>query len=107
MLDQNRQTQRYKPKQPYLDRPVIDRITVLSEKHPRYGYRRIAALLRKEGFEINIKRVHRLWKKEGLQKSVKKSKKKGFGSSENACNLNQMMFGPMIFFLLKLRMEIV
>ena len=92
VLDQNRQTQRYQPKQPDLDRPVIDRITALSEKHPRYGYRRIAALLRREGFEINIKRVHRLWKKEGLQKSVKKSKKNGSGSSENACNLNPATF---------------
>ena len=30
-----------------LDRPIIDRINALSRKHPRYGYCRIAALLRR------------------------------------------------------------
>ena len=84
----NRQTQRYEPKRPDIDRPIIDRINALSEQHPRYGYRRIAALLRREGYQINIKRVHRLWKNEGLQKSTSKSWRKSTGSSENACNLN-------------------
>jgi len=31
----------------------------MSRKHPRYGYRRITALLRREGFEVNPKRVAR------------------------------------------------
>ena len=88
VLDQNRQTQRYEPKRPDIDRPIIDRINALSEQHPRYGYRRIAALLRREGYQINIKRIHRLWKNEGLQKSTSKSWRKSTGSSENACNLN-------------------
>lgn len=88
VLDQNRQTQRYEPKRPDIDRPIIDRINALSEQHPRYGYRRIAALLRREGYQINIKRVHRLWKKEGLQKTSSKSWRKSSGSTENACHLN-------------------
>jgi transposase InsO family protein len=88
VLNQNRQTQRYQPTRPDIDRPIIDRINALSEQHPRYGYRRIAALLRREGYQINIKRIHRLWKNEGLQKSTSKSWRKSTGSSENACNLN-------------------
>ena len=88
VLDQNRHTQRYDPKQPDLDRPIVDRINDLSRKHPRYGYRRVAALLRREGIKINLKRVHRLWRNEGLQKSTTKTKKRSSGSSENACHLN-------------------
>ena len=88
VLDQNRQTQRYEARRPDIDRPIIDRINTLAEQHPRYGYRRISALLRREGYQLNIKRVHRLWKNEGLQKSTSKSWRKTTGSSENACNLN-------------------
>ena len=55
VLAQNRKTQRYEPRRPDIDRPIIDRINALAEKHPRYGYRRIAALLRREGYHINIK----------------------------------------------------
>jgi hypothetical protein len=32
-------------------------IVAMSEKHPRYGYRRITAMLRREGLELNAKRV--------------------------------------------------
>ena len=39
----------------------------LSRENPRYGYRRVWALLRREGWLVNKKRVHRLWRKEGLK----------------------------------------
>ena len=39
----------------------------LSEKHPRYGYRRITALLRRAGVVINAKRVQRVRRREGMQ----------------------------------------
>ncbi|MDE3069363.1 MAG: IS3 family transposase [Acidobacteriota bacterium] len=38
-----------------------------ADRHPRYGYRRIWALLRQEGFEVNHKRIRRLWVAEGLK----------------------------------------
>jgi putative transposase len=50
------------------------RITALSRKHPRYGYRMITQLLRAEGWRVNRKRVQRVRRKEGLQ-VVKKSRK--------------------------------
>ena len=34
--------------------------------HPPYGYRRIAALLRDAGWQVNDKRIERLWRREGL-----------------------------------------
>jgi len=41
-------------------RTMQKKITALSEKHPRYGYRRITVLLRREGMEVNAKRVQRV-----------------------------------------------
>ena len=42
------------------------RIIELSEAHPRYGYRRIGALLRRDGQRVNPKRVQRIRRQEGL-----------------------------------------
>ncbi len=55
----------------------------LVRRHPRYGYRRIWALLRAEGFKVNRKRVHRLWKREGLKVPQKQHKKRRLGTSDN------------------------
>ena len=55
----------------------------LARAHPRYGYRRIWALLRSEGRRINVKRIHRLWRKEGLKVPQKQHKKRRLGSSAN------------------------
>ena len=39
----------------------------LARQFGRYGYRRSAALLRDAGWEVNDKRVERLWRREGLK----------------------------------------
>ena len=39
----------------------------LAKRYGRYGYRKIAALLRMEGYTVNHKKVERLWREEGLQ----------------------------------------
>jgi putative transposase len=39
----------------------------LARRHPRYGYRRVWALLRRRGQHVNKKHVHRLWKQAKLQ----------------------------------------
>jgi putative transposase len=43
------------------------KIIALSEEHPRYGYRRIRALMRRKGKPINTKRVQRVRRQAGLQ----------------------------------------
>ena len=87
MLNQPRSTQRYAPRQPDKDKPVIKELLALHIKHPRYGYRRITIRLREEGWFINFKRVYRLWCQEGLKVPRKQSKKRrGDGSSVNACH---------------------
>jgi putative transposase len=51
----------------------------LAAKHPRYGYRRVWALLRRRGQQVNKKRVHRLWQRTRLQ--VRKRPRKRHRSS--------------------------
>ena len=53
----------------------------LSQKHPRHGYRRITALLRRAGPEVNSKRVQRTRRMEGLQVSKKQRRMRRVGES--------------------------
>jgi putative transposase len=46
---------------------LLKRLHELSERHPRYGYRRIAALLRQEAWEVGKRQVQRLRRAEGLR----------------------------------------
>jgi transposase InsO family protein len=57
------------------------RIRALAKRHIRYGYRRIADALRKEGWAVNVKRVHRLWKEEGFRVKRKPRKRRALGPS--------------------------
>lgn len=43
------------------------RIREIAMSRPRFGYQRIHVVLRREGWKINRKRVHRLYRLEGLQ----------------------------------------
>lgn len=56
----------------------------LASRHPRYGYRRITALLRTEGWRVNRKRVHRIWRLEGLRVPVKQRKRRRLGNINGA-----------------------
>lgn len=58
------------------------RIRELSNKHKRYGCRRIAVMLKREGWRVNRKRVHRLWKEEGLQRKRKRKPRRACGPSD-------------------------
>jgi putative transposase len=54
-------------------------------KHSRFGYRRVAALLRADGWDVNNKRVHRLWRREGLKVPQRQRKRRRLGHSANSC----------------------
>ena len=45
---------------------LVNKIHELAVGHGRYGYRRVKVLLRWEDWKTNRKRVHRIWKAEGL-----------------------------------------
>ncbi|MGI9508864.1 MAG: IS3 family transposase [Geminicoccaceae bacterium] len=48
----------------------------LAKQYGRYGYRKVAKLLRIEGWHANHKKVERLWKEEGLQLTHRHRKRK-------------------------------
>ena len=78
-------TQRYKTKQPDRDKALTAEIKKLAIRHKRYGYRMITAKLRQDNWNVNHKRVQRIWQKEGLQVPYRRKFKKAKGSSENSC----------------------
>jgi transposase InsO family protein len=53
----------------------------LGGNQPRYGYRRIWALLREEGWLVNRKRVQRIWREEGLRVPAQSPKRRRLGTS--------------------------
>ena len=55
-------------------RELRERLRVLAAERRRFGYRRLWVLLRREGFEVNHKRVYRLYREEGL--CVRRRKRK-------------------------------
>ena len=67
ILSQPRSSQRRKSK-PRDDEPaLLQRIHELVHERPRFGYRRIAALLRAEGHRASATRILRLWRQDGLK----------------------------------------
>lgn len=68
------------------DMALVAAIRQLVKTHPRRGCRFITACLRREGWRVNYKRVHRLWKQEGFKVPRKRHKKRAVGDSSNACD---------------------
>lgn len=62
-----RSTYRYILQVNPLEIALIERMTELALQYGRYGYRRITALLQIEGWNVNHKRIERLWRQEGLK----------------------------------------
>jgi len=85
VISQPRMTQRYKTKQPDKDKALTKQIKELAKRHKRYGYRMITAKLRQAGWDVNHKRVQRIWQKEGLQVPYRRKFKKAKGDSQNSC----------------------
>ncbi len=85
VLEQPRSTQRQTPKTNQEEGQLVTRMLELVGQHPRFGYRRIWAMLRREGWRVNRKRIHRLWRKQGLKVPRKQRKKRRLGCSVNSC----------------------
>jgi putative transposase len=78
---QHRSTQRHEPRRAFDDGALRGRLRALSRERPRWGYRRAHATLRGEGWEINRKRVQRLWREEGLRVPQRRRKRRRLGNS--------------------------
>jgi len=79
------------------DEPALSReIKRLARRHPRYGYRRIHALLVRGGWSVNLKRVRRLWNGLGLRRPLRLRKPRKLGpkpgTSANSCTQQPARF---------------
>ena len=75
VLKQHRSTHRYVPKSRDDEDRLVRDIIELARQYGRYGYRRIAAMLRDAGWQLNDKRGERLWRREGLKVPMKQPKR--------------------------------
>jgi putative transposase len=85
IVGQHRSTQRRTPAQPDRDRDLRDRLRRFAKAHPRWGYRRAHAVLRREGHLVNRKKVQRLWREEGLRVPPTRRKRQRLGDSTMPC----------------------
>ena len=85
VLKQSRTTQRYVPRQPDDEQVLTERIVNLAREYGRYGYRRVTALLRMEGWLVNHKRVQRIWRREGLKVPKKQPKRARLWLNDGSC----------------------
>ena len=86
VLDQPRSCQRYMAQRRDDEQALVKRMLHLVRQRPRFGYRRIAALLRAESWRASATRIYRLWRREGLKVPQKKRKRRRLGKSENGCH---------------------
>ena len=85
VIGQHRSTQRKIPQ----GRPDEDALTrsiiALASEYGRYGYRRIWALLRRQGWDIGVGRVERIWRREGLKDPQKQPKRGRLWLNDGSC----------------------
>lgn len=74
LVSLNRKSCRYRHKAK-VGKDLIQRLRELAIEFPRFGYRRIHALLKREGWAINLKRIYRLWKQESLSLPKRRERK--------------------------------
>jgi putative transposase len=84
VLGQARSTQRHGAAVADDEALLTARITELAQAYGRYGYRRITALLRAEGWRVNHKRVQRIWRREGLKVPQRQPKRSRLWRNEGS-----------------------
>jgi len=85
VLGQCRATQRYNSSRDGEEEKLVARVIELATQYGRYGYRRITALLKREGFKVNHKRVERIWRREGLKVPQKQPKRGRLWLTDGSC----------------------
>jgi putative transposase len=68
------------------DSALVEKLTAIASEHPRYGYRRACALLRRSGDEVNHKRVHRVWREAQLSLPRRRPRQRRVGVSAMTCS---------------------
>jgi putative transposase len=85
LLSISRSAQRYIRKQSNDEEALRNDIIKLASKYGCYGYRRITALLRADGWHVNHKRVERIWREEGLKVPRKQKKRSRLYFNDGSC----------------------
>ena len=84
-LGVHRTTIRHRPKRTGDEERLRCDIIRLASRFGRYGYRRITALLKAEGWRVNHKRVERIWREEGLKVPQKQPKRGRLYLNDGSC----------------------
>ncbi len=66
-VDQAKRPKQLEKENSQLKKLLVRRMVELATRYGRYGYRRVTALLRAEGWPVNHKCIERLWRQEGLK----------------------------------------
>ena len=85
VLGQPRSTQRRVKKLPGDEEALRTDVIRLASRFGRYGYRQITNLLRIEGWEVNHKRVERIWRQEGLKVPRRQPKRGRLWLNDGSC----------------------
>ena len=85
VLEQYRSTQRRLPMIRDSEALIKARTVELACQYGRYGYRRITALLKREGYAVNHKRIERIWRREGLKVPHKQPKRRRLWLNDGSC----------------------
>jgi putative transposase len=78
-------TQRYAPQVEDDEERLVARVITLASQYGRYGYRRITAMLNLEGWQVNHKKVERIWRREGLKVPKKQPKRGRLWLNDGSC----------------------
>ena len=81
VLGQHRSTERYEPLRAEDDAALRAELRQFSRDRPRWGHRRAHHHLRELGWDVNRKRVQRLWREEGLRVPQRRRKRRRLGDS--------------------------
>jgi len=81
-MDQSRSTQRYRPTKEATDRPLVDAMLTIARRRPRFGYRRVLRLLRRDGWRVGHDRIERLWRLHQLRVSRRTIRRRRLGGPE-------------------------
>jgi putative transposase len=84
-LGQPRSTQRKVRAVSADEAALTEAVVSLATEYGRYGYRRITALLRADGWRVNAKRVERIWRREGLKVPRRQPKRGRLWLNDGSC----------------------
>src|SRR2546425_13273712 len=82
LLGMGRSTHRYRARKAERDRLLRTRLKELAAQRMRFGYRRLTAMLAREGMPANHKRVYRLYREEGLAMRIRQRRRIRWSGAE-------------------------